>query len=82
MYLPLLFDEYSPFLYHYIYLSYEYNSNNLSYLIYSYHYPTLANAQNIQWNNVSEQFSLPEGVQLFEGTDPTPHLKLGILKWI
>lgn len=39
------------------------------------YYPTLGNAQNIQWNNVSEQFSLPEGVQLFEGTRSNPALK-------
>jgi len=32
-------------------------------------------AQNIEWRNISEQYSLPEGVQLYEGTRSSPALK-------
>ena len=36
----------------------------------------MSSAQNIDWSNISEQYSLPEGVQLFEGTRPSPALKV------
>ena len=32
-------------------------------------------AQTIEWSNISEQYSLPEGVQLYEGTRSSPALK-------
>lgn len=37
--------------------------------------PNFSSAQNIEWTNISEQYSLPEGVQLYEGTRPSPALK-------
>jgi len=32
-------------------------------------------AQTIEWRNISEQYSLPEGIQLYEGTRSSPALK-------
>ena len=37
--------------------------------------PNSSSAQNIEWSNISEQYSLPEGVQLYEGTRSSPALK-------
>ena len=37
--------------------------------------PNFSSAQNIEWTNISEQYSLPEGVQLYEGTRSSPALK-------
>ena len=32
-------------------------------------------AQTIEWRNISEQYSLPDGIQLYEGTRSSPALK-------
>lgn len=42
-----------------------------SYAIFS----SVTMAQTIEWRNISEQYSLPEGIQLYEGTRSSPALK-------
>ena len=49
---------------------------NLTILFFFVCFSQLSRAQNIDWSNISEQYSLPEGVQLFEGTRSSPALKV------
>lgn len=47
-------------------------------LVMLFSYPIFSSdtmAQTIEWRNISEQYSLPEGIQLYEGTRSSPALK-------